>query len=475
MRSTLLTTMAIAGLLGGLLLMSAPQAAAQDNVAKDARLMTLDGEFSKAQDLLDGAPEEIQKDPKLRMQLGDMALKWARRKEGTQKVPGLIFARGQFAKASELQPDDIDAATAAVETALELVDIQIEAKQPTTAKEHASWAVKIGESVLEGGADTVDLRLAIAKAHDQHAKLSHKIQDFDSIVADYGRSADLLVSCADEAKKPEEALSDAARVYLDLALFVAEGRPIEEEKRDDAALLKGLEIAKRACEMEGASKPQFTIHLLILRELYRAKVEGDHGTPYMQEMGQREGVDGLDLFIPKSDGWKKLDKSGDWDLVLERKLEGDDTAVQILVRFYPFSESFGGKTWDRVEDVTKLRYEDQKANDFQDVAKDIAPVLIEEATAADTGSSKKKKKAKPKKDAPEIWHFELSGTAGGRRRWVSEYTMLRAKKEKKTYHIRLIDWRVSPDLNEPDLVLFVEHALGLVAPPEEDSKGKKKR
>ena len=178
----------------------------------------------------------------------------------------------------------------------------------------------------------------------------------------------------------------------------------------------------------------------------------------MQELGKREGIDGLELAVPKADGWKRIEKSGDWDLFYERKLEGDDTAVQIMVRVYAFNESFGGKTWDRVEDTTKLRYEDQKSNDFSEVVKDVEPTQI------DMG-----------KKGPEIWHFELSGTAQGRRRWVSEYTMLRSKKEKKTYHIRIIDWRVSPDVNEPDIKAFVEHAFGLGADEDDKGKGKKKK
>jgi hypothetical protein len=460
MRGTLRSTLATVGLLGGLLAVGVPPAAAQQDVAKEARLLTLEGKFSDAETLLRNAPEEIRKDPELRKQLGKQAVKWARRKRGVEKVPGLLFARGQYSTASELQPEDVEAATEAIEAALELVEIQIEAKQPDAAKGHAKFAVSLGESVLDRGTNTVDLRLGTATAHDHLAKLSHKIQEFDTIVESYDRSAELLVSCADEAKKPAEALGQAARVYLDLALFIAEGRPIDEETRDEEALKKGIEIAKKACETKGAGRDQFTIHTLLLRELYRAKVEGDFGKPYMEELGKREGIDGLDIQIPKTEGWKRLEQTGDWDMVLERKLEGDDTAVQVMIRVYSFSESFGGKTWDRVEDTTALRFKDQKSNDFTNLAKEVEPERVEVP-----GVSKKK--------APEIWHFELYGKGGGRQKWVSEYTMLRSKKEKRTYHIRIIDWRVSPDIGEPDLVHFVEQALGLV--PEDDKKKKKKR
>lgn len=455
MRGSLLSVLALAASLGAALTFATPPVAAQQDVAKEARLLTLDGKFSDADTLIRNASEEIQKDPELRMQLGDMAIKWARRKQGVEKVPGLEFARGQFAAAAELQPDDVDAATAAIETALELVEIQIEAKQPATAKDQADFAVQIGESVLKGGANTVDLRLAVATAHDHRAKLSHKIQDFDGIVADYERGADLLVSCADEAKKPAQALSQAARVYLDLALFVAEGRPIPEETRDDEALKKGIEVATRACEAKGASTDEYTIHLLLLREIYRAKIEGDFGKPYMQEMGKREGVDGLDLQVPKADGWDRLDQKGDWDLVLDRKLEGDDTALRIMIRGYSHKEQWGGKTYDRVEDIVKTRFESQTGEEFSEV------VSSEEPEKLDTG-----------RKGPEIWKYRITGTMQNRRVRLAEWYLMRSKKDKFTYRIRIVDYRASPDLDEPDVVEFVKIALGLE--DEEDEKGKKK-
>lgn len=454
MRATLLSLLAAAGLLGGLLGTTPGAVLAQNDVAKEARLAALDGRFDDAKSLLAGAPEGIQKDATLRMQLGDMASKWAVRKQGPEKVPGLVFARDQFAAAAEIQPDNLDAATSAVETALQLIDIQVEAKQPELAKELAGFAVRIGEGVLKGGANTVDLRLAVAKAHDQRAKLSHKIQDFDSIVVDYDRGAELLLSCAEESKKPAEALGHAARLYLDLARFVAEGRPIDEETRDEEALEKAIDAATKACEQKDASQEQFTIHLLVLREIYRTKLAGDFGKPYMQELGKKDGVDGLDLFLPKSDGWE-TSKHADWDMVINRRLEGDDTAVQIMIRGYSHSEQWGGKAYDRVEDIVKARFDSQKTDDFSEVVKEEPPEQL------DTG-----------KKGPEIWKYRLAGTMSGRRVRLMEWYFMRSKKDGKTFRIRIIDWRNSPDLDEPDVVEFVNRAFGL-GQADEDDKGKK--
>ena len=47
-------------------LLSLPQATAQDDVAKQLRLLYFDGKFSEAKQVLDGAPAEVRDDPKLR-------------------------------------------------------------------------------------------------------------------------------------------------------------------------------------------------------------------------------------------------------------------------------------------------------------------------------------------------------------------------------------------------------------------------
>mgnify|MGYP002623311342 CR=1 FL=1 len=436
----------------------AQPAAAQEDVRKELRLNALDGKFTEVDRLLAEAPDEVKNDPKLRKELGEKAAMWARRKDGPEKIPGLIAASEHLATAARLAPDDAEAALGALDHRIELVKIQIEAKQPTRAKEHAEWASRTGEELLAAGADTPPVRMSLAAAHDHVAKLAHKVEEFDKIVTAYGRSADLLVSCADTAKNPAEALGGAARAYLDLSTFVADGRPIEEETRDEEALRKAIEVATQACETKGAQRDQYLVHFLALREAHRRKLPGSHGRPYMQELGKKEGVDGLNLHLPKAGGWSRLSNPGEWDMVIERKHEDDTSAVQVMIRVWEFSQSFGGKTWDRVEEVAKLRFDEQKANDFKDVATTIEPEQL------DTG-----------KKGPEIWHFEIAGTGDGRTRRVAEWMMMRAKKDKVTFQIRLIDWRSTPDLKEPDIVEFLRLALDLPEPEadDDDKKGKK--
>ena len=50
--------------------------------------------------------------------------------------------------------------------------------------------------------------------------------------------------------------------------------------------------------------------------------------------------------------------------------------------------------------------------------------------------------------------------------------LLRSKKEQGTWRIRIIDWRVEPDLLEPDIVEFMDLAFGLRG--DEKDRGKKK-
>jgi len=481
MRRNVLNTLVLAGLVCGILAAAGPPAAAQDDARKEARMLTLEGKFSAVTDLLQAAPEEVRNDPKLRMRLGDMALKWTKRQDGPDKVPGLVAAKTHFAVALDVNGADVDAATAAIETGLELVELEIEAKQPTRALVHANWSVKIGEAALAGGSDVPELRLAVAAARTHRAKLSHKIEDFDRIVSDYDRSAELSVSCAETARKPARALGTAARVYLDLAAFISEGRPIKEEVRDEAALVKALDTALRACETKGAADDEYTVHLLALIAIHRAKKEGsvfereDFGRPFMQELGGREGVKGLDLYLPKADGWRRLDKSGAWDRVYERQLEGDTSAVQFMIKGYSFSEKYGGKGYDQIEFIAGARYEGQMEEEFKDVTSSTEPELIPiggKATTASSSTKKKKKKKKTKKTkGAQIWHFEIAGTLKGRRVRVADWMMLRSKKEAVTWRIRIIDFRVETDLLEPDIVEFMDLAFGLRG--DEDKKKKK--
>jgi len=496
MRRNVLNSLVLAGLACGALgVAPGPVSIAEAfaDARSEARQLTLEGDFAGAKALVDAMPEEDRNDPKFRMRLGDMALSWTKSKDGAAKTPGLLVAKEHFAAVAERDAANADAATAAVETGLDLVAIQVDAKQPVRALTHADWSVKIGEAALEGGSEVVDLRLAVAAAHDQRAKLSHKINDFDRIVGDYTRSAELNVSCADSARKPAAALGQAARTYLDLATFISEGRPIKEETRDEGALLLALDTAVKACETERASKNEFTIHLLVLRAIHRAKNEGstfereDLGKPYMQELGKREGLSGLALYMPKGSGWKRITYEGkQWDRVFERQLEGDTSAVQIMIKGNDFNERYGGKKYNEIEFISGARYEGQMEDEFKDVSSSTPPELVSDGGAATKGKTPKKKKKRKKKKkktkskgkgAPEIWHYEIAGTMGKRRVRVGEWLMVLNPADEVAWRIRIIDWRTSTDLLEPDIVEFVRLALGFGGGEADDDgkKGKKKR
>ncbi len=454
-RTASLAALALA--LGAALAPPRVPAAAADDVAKEVRLLTLEGKFEEARTLLETAPDEVKQNLKLHEQLADMALKWAARQDGPAKNKGLVAAREHLTVLTTADPKNAAAAGQAVALSVQAFDLEFEAKQPDRAKPFIDWAITNGEAALSAGADSADLRRSVADAHERRTLISHKVNDFDRIVADHGRSAELYATCANTADKPAAALGAAARAYLTLAAFISENRPIPEETRDDDAFRKAVEIATQACETAGATRAEFTTHLIALRNAYRAglTITGPGSKPYMEPLAGRDAIEGLDLALPKAEGWKRLDAS-EWDRFYERKLEDDDTAIQIMVKVRLHSEAFAGMTWDRVEEVVKAKY-DSETKDFKDVASSIAP------ERTDTG-----------KKGPEIWHFEVAGQhANGRTVRAGNWFLMHAKKDKVTFQIRMVDYRKSPDLREPDLVEFVQRALGLSQPEaDDDPKGK---
>ncbi len=433
-----------------------PDTRAQDDpkaIARKLRFMMVGGEFAEAGEMLSNAPDELRNDPKLRFSLGDNALRWVKlQKKGANLRPGLMAARENYAVARKIEPTDFEASVKALECSARLIEIEREEKLTDTALKHASWSVTHGEVALETEGAPSELKELLAVAYGLRAAFSPPHEQFDRIVGDYSKGAQLLAEIAPDAKKPYEVYGKAAGISLQLAKFVSETRPIPEEKRDDEAAKKALEYATLACESKGAKKEQYTQHLLALRAAKRMGIEGDLGKPYMREIEKRDGIDGLKLKVPMGDGWKRVPKAGDWDIFWERQLEGDDTAVQVMIKVWEFSQNWGGKTYDRVEDISKSRF-DSKKEEFSEVARTVDPEFLGE------------------KKGPQIWHWAVVGTKERRIQWLTEYLWYTKKKTKISYQIRIIDWRKSPDLTDPDLVAFIEAALG----KDEEDDGKKKK
>src|SRR5262249_44271055 len=106
-----------------------PGVRAQDDPAKEARLLAVEGKFREADALMEHAPPEVQNDLALRLALADMAMKAAATREGDAKRDPLTSARRHYAKAVEVKPDNEKAAAGVLEAARQLAELHMAAKR----------------------------------------------------------------------------------------------------------------------------------------------------------------------------------------------------------------------------------------------------------------------------------------------------------------------------------------------------------
>ncbi len=453
----------------------APPARSDEDVAKQLRLLYFDGKFGEAKTLLDAAPAEIRDDTGLRQALGDVALKWAKRQQGPARRAGLLAARMNFAVARDLDPTDVGSAEKAMDVTTRLVDLATEAKNGAQAEAAASWGITEGEKALEGGADSPGVRTGLADAYAMRAEKSHPVEDFDQIVADYNRGADLIASCADGADSPGKAYGRAAEICMTLAAFVGEHRPLEEEKRDDEALANAVSFATKACEQKGAPDSAYTTHVIALRKARNAGVTEGLPRVFMDEIPKKDQIDGLKLRVPRATGWKVEKSTRDWPLIWSVKIGDDDTAVQVMLKLWEHGQSWRSKGWAKLDEISEGRFEAEKVK-MSDVAGEIEAHLVDPnpPAAEEDGKKKKKKKKRKKKKGPQIWHWEVAGTMSGRNVRAAEWIWYEAQKHGRSYQLRILDWRDITNLNEPDIEQFVEYAIGTAPPDPEEDDGKKK-
>ena len=440
-------------------------AAADEDAGKQARLLYFEGKFAAGDELLAAAPAEIRDDPALRKALAEAAQKWAGRQKGAAKRAGLIAARKNWGELQKLAPTE----SAAVETALditrELVEIAREAKNGVHAVNDAGWAISAGENALEGGADSPALRLGLADAYVVRAEYSHKVEDFDQIVSDYTRGAELIAETADASKKPAASYGRAAQILLDLGTFVNDQRPMKEETRDEESITKAVEFATDACRQEDTRTEHYTTHVAVLQVAHRFGIE-ELPPVFVDEVSERDRVGRLPIHVPRGRQWKQIKDVDGWPLMWERRFlskEGDPPkdAMQIMLRAMDHGEAFRGRQWSKVEEVAKARFDAEKKK-FDDVAAEVVleRVEVEPIEEPDDGKKKRKKKKKKKPAKfPEVWHWEIAGTRGGARQRVGEWLWLSDSKNDVSYNLRMIDYRSPPDLTEPDLVAFVKRAI----------------
>jgi len=455
----------------------APPARSDEDVAKQLRLLYFDGKFAEAKTILDAAPAEVRDDPGLRRALGDVAFKWAKRKDGPARRAGLLAARRNFAAARALDPTDVKSAEESMDVTAKLIELAVEAKNGAQAEAAAGWGITEGEKALEGGADSPEVRTGLADAYAVRADRSHPIDDFDQIVDDYNRGAELIASCADDALSPAKAYTRAAEISMTLAAYVGEHRPIEEEKRDDEALERAVGYATKACEQKSPPDSAYTTHIIALRRAAAAGMMEDLPRVYTDDIPKKDQIDGLKLRVPRTPGWKREKSTKDWPLIWSVKVGDDDTAVQVMLKLWEHGQTWRSKGWAKLEDIANGRFEAEKVK-MSDVAAETEAHMVdpEPPAAEDDGKKKKKRKKKKKsKKGPQIWHWEVAGTMSGRNVRAAEWIWFQEQKHGRSYQLRILDWRNITNLNEPDIVQFVEHAIGTAPPDPEDEDDKKKK
>ncbi len=466
-----------------LALLVTPQigAHAQDDPRLEARLLVMDGKFGEAEDLIAESPEDVRHDVKLMNELGSLALRWTMTEEGVARRPGLEAAKVLFGRAMTLKSSDVKAAEGALEAAITLSKLELEAAREGKAAELVAWAIASGEMALEDGATSAVILDYLGKAVATRASNYRKVDDVKKLAADYKRAGELFAEAA--AATPEDAhfyFSAAASARLAEAKFIHDRIPVERETRDDKALQAAAKYAAQACDLKNAKDEAYFTHLSILRLAVEWETDGDFGEPYMKPL--TPPLQGLEVLVPKSQGWKRT-RDKEWDLILTRHFAFADehNICQIKVKAWEWSENKFGQSWQMIETICQ-RYYESASEDYVELKRNVATLDIAELKPKKGAKKpkkkpKKKKKKKGKKKDPEVWHFRVAGqrrAADGRLQQRSEF-LFHHPEEQVTYHIRVLDWDMPWGLDDPDVSKVIESMCGFPVPPRDAGSKKKKR
>jgi hypothetical protein len=429
----------------------------------EARLLAIEGKFREVDALVLRSSPEVQNDPVLRLALGDAAMKFADTKTGEEKRDPLFSARQHYAKVVSVKPADEKAAIGVLKTAQQLSDLDVAARKVDEAKGEAKAGIESGELALAAGVSTMEFKTMLGRTYGLRASLVKTMKEVDFLDSDSKKGATLLADAASLDKEHAgKLLSEASQMRLRAANLIHEGIPVDTEKRDDEALASAIELATRACNLAGAAETDFGAHLNALRLAHSWGMKLEQ-VPFMTPLGPP--LEGLKLELPRSGGWNR-GKSPDWDLLLERNL-GDpknDGTVQIMIKQWKTDDKVIGKSWGQLNDMAAARFEKYK-EDQAELGSVVEPAQL--------GSGK---------NAPDLWHYEVSGKMkGGRAERVAEWIWLADKKKGVVWQMKVIDWRPVPDVEDPDIVAFVASAIGpglwppgSAGKPKDDGKGGKK-
>lgn len=442
----------------------------------EVRLLTAEGKFAEADKLLDG-DDALKTDKAFRAALADAALRSSDAKKGVQKLPGVLAALAHLQAAAGGEVDLGKIGTGAFETALEVVNLQIEAKDEAGAKSTVEAAGPVLDAVIVETTTDAGMLIAAADLYDKRADLSHKVEQMERIIGDLGKAAALLERAAATYRDKPKALGWAALAYSKQAEFVFDKIPIESETRDEQAIRKAVALATQACKTEGATNEVYTNHLITIRTAKKIGVTDIETETFLEDV--RPAVEGLALKIPKGGIWKTR-KTEEWDFHATRQFEGEGKSVEVLVKIWGHDEALYGKTLNNVKDVVEIRAEAQEGK-FKEIKSKVPPHLLgDPEPEPDDGKKKKKpkkrKKKKPKKGEPEqpdVWHFRIVGepTNTTKPQQLAEFFWSDDQKG-ITFQIRILDWGTPWGLEDEDVTQFIRSAVGDQWPPEKDEKKK---
>jgi tetratricopeptide (TPR) repeat protein len=422
---------------------AATGAGAQDDAAKEARLLAVEGKFREADALIEHAPPEVQGDVALRLALADMAMKAAATREGDAKRDPLTSARRHFAKVVELKPDDAKAAAGVLEAARALAEVHMAAKRDDEARGEAKEAIESGEKALAAGMSAPAFKAMLGRMYAFRASFLKSMKDVDQLVADTTAGSTLLAQAADAGGDDAgKLLSEASALRLRTAALIHEGIPREEEKRDDEALTAAIDLAAKACGLSSAREVDFGTHLEALRLAHAWGVK-NAPPPFMTVLAPP--IKGIKLMVPRAPGWSR-GKSTEWDLVFDRNLHDpkNDGTVQVMLKEHDASEMNLNKPWGQINEIAPRRFEKYSTEDLKECASKIEPVQLPGG-----------------KSATELWYYGASGkNASGRLVKISEWIWYGDAKKDFSWQLKILDWRPVPDVEDPDIVAFVASAIG---------------